>query len=134
MLIEKTKIQNEGGIRQAATSALGYIGRYHKERTNIVRHLKHLLNDDSIHIRNTAFASLGNVFEYSKDQQMSQDLNQKKIDETNDFVRETAEKSISLINENAPASQDLLLEKSLLKDKHYKTREIEQMEKCIALY
>jgi aminopeptidase N len=134
MLIGKTKIGNGAGLRQAATSALGYIARYHKERTNIVRHLQHLLDDESIHIRNTAFASLGNVFEYSKDQQISQELNRKKKGEDNDFVRETAEKSISLINENAPASRDFVSEKSLLKDKQYKTREIEHMEKCIALY
>jgi aminopeptidase N len=134
LLIQKTNMGNEARLRQAATSALGYVARYHNERTNIVSHLKGLLNDRSIHVRNTAFASLANTFEYSKDQQIIQELKQKIKEEDNDFVIETAERSVSLINENRPTSLFLTSEKSLLRDREYKLREIEDMEKCIVLY
>ena len=45
VIIEKSKIGNESRLRQTAASALGYVAKYHKERTNIIDHLKTLLND-----------------------------------------------------------------------------------------
>jgi aminopeptidase N len=133
-LIEKSKIGNDARVRQTATSALGYLARYRKERTNIIGHLKSLLNDESIHIRNTAYASLGNAFQYTQDAKIIQDLKLVIKNEDNEFVKQTAQRSMDLINLSHPQSHSLTSEKSLSKDKNYKITTIEDMEKRIVMY
>jgi hypothetical protein len=133
ILIEKSKIGNESRLRQTATSSLGYIAKYHKERANIINNLIHLLNDDSIHIRNTAYASLGNTFQYSNDSNILQTLRQTVRDEVNGHIRQTAENTIRVIEETIP-NTTLTIQKNLLKDTNYKLKEIEDLEMDIALY
>jgi aminopeptidase N len=132
ILIEKSKVGNESRLRQTATSSLGYIAKYHKERANIFNNLVNLLDDDSIHIRNTAYASLGNAFQYSKDSNILQKLRQTLKDEFNGHVRQTAEKSLRVIEETIPST--LTRQKKLLQDTNYKLKEIEDLERDIALY
>ena len=134
VLIEKSKIGNESGLRQTATSALGYVAKYHKDRTNTIEHLKTLLEDQSIHVRNTSYSSLGNAFAYSQDQNMNRELKQKLEKEDNDFVKQTGASSINLINESVSSRMPLVAEKSLLKDNSYKLNDIEEMERTISLY
>ena len=134
VLIEKSKIGNESRLRQTAASALGYVAKYHKERTNIIDHLKTLLNDESIHIRNTSYASLGNVFAGSQNPVINQELKQKIEKEDNEFVKQTGERSLKLINESASAQIALGSEKSLLKEGNYKINNIEDMEKNITMF
>ena len=134
ILIEKSKIGNESRLRQTATSALGYVTKYHKDRTNAIEHLKTLLEDQSIHVRNTSYSSLGNTFAYSQDQNMNRELKQKLEKEDNDFVKQTGLSSINLINESISSRMPLVAEKSLLKDNSYKLNDIEEMERTICLY
>jgi aminopeptidase N len=134
ILIEKSKVGNEGRIRQTATSALGYLARNYKDRTSIITHLKELLNDGSIHIRNSAYASLCNAFRYTQDTQIVQDLKQAISDEGSEFVKQTANRSIRLIEEGPPPSHLLASEKSSLTDRYYKVKTIEDMEKRIVIY
>ena len=134
VLIEKSKIGNESRLRQTAASALGYVAKYHKERTNIIDHLKTLLNDESIHIRNTSYASLGNVFAGSQNPVINQELKQKIEKEDNEFVKQTGERSLKLINESASAQIALGSKKSLLKEGNYKINNIEDMEKNITMF
>jgi aminopeptidase N len=134
ILIEKSKIGNDDRIRQTATSTLGYLSRYYKDRNRIVTHLKGLLNDGSIHIRNTAYASLGNAFRYMQDRQIVQDLKQGVLNEGSEFVKQTANRSINLIEKSPPQSHLLASERSSLKDTNYKVKTIEDIEKRIVLY
>jgi aminopeptidase N len=134
MLIEKSKTGNDARVRQTATSALGYLARYHENKMNIIIHLKSLLNDESIHIRNTAYASLGNALQYTQDTKMIQDLKQAINNEDNEFVKQTAQRSMNVINDSPPPSHSLASEKSLLKDRNHKIRTIEVMEKRIVMY
>jgi aminopeptidase N len=133
-LIESSKIANEARLRQTATSALGYLAGYHKERRESINHLKSLLNDESIHIRNTAYASLGNVFQYTQDTKVIQDLDKVLANEDDEFVKQTADRSMKLIRESPPQSQLFAVGKSLLKDRNYKIPIIEDMEKRIVVY
>jgi len=134
ILFEKSKIGSDSRIRQTSTSALGYLARIHKERTNIVENLKNLLNDKSIHIRNTAYAALGNAFEYSQDQNIIKNLNENIKSEGNEFVKQTAETSIAMIRKDQARSASLISEKSLLKDRKYKSKIIEDIERHISLH
>ena len=132
--IEKSQIGNESTLRQSAISSLGYIARYHKYHTKIVDQLKSLLSDKSLYVRNTAFASIGNIFEYSQDVQLSQNILQKIKEEDNSFVKKTANKALQLINKKPPLEMNLAVEKSFLKDKDYRIEEIDALEKSITLY
>ena len=133
ILLQKSKMGSDARIRQTSTSALGYLARYHKDRTNIVGNLKNLLNDKSIHIRNTAYAALGNAFEYSQDQNIIKNLNENIKSEDNEFVKQTAEASIAMIRKEQDMSPSLISEKSSLKEKKYKSKIVEDMEKHISL-
>jgi len=134
ILIEKSKRGNDDRIRQAATSALGYLARYYKGRSNIVMHLKDLLNDGSIHIRNTAYASLGNAFRYVQDTKMAQDLKQAVLSEASEFVRQTARRSIDLVEKSPPPSHQLASERLSLKGINYKLKTVQDMEERIVIY
>jgi len=134
ILIEKSKRGNDDRIRQAAISALGYLARYYKERSHTITNLKGLLNDGSIHIRNTAYASLGNAFSYVQDKQISQDLKQAVLNEASEFVKQTAKRSINLIEKSPPTSHQLASEKLSLKGTNYKLKIIQDMEERIVIY
>lgn len=134
ILIEKSKIGNDDRIRQSATSTLGYLARYYKDRNHIITHLKGLLNDGSVHIRNTAYASLGNAFQYTQDTQIVRDLKQAVGKEGSEFVKQTANRSINLVEKSPPSSHLLASERSSLKNTNYKVKTIEDMEKRIVLY
>jgi aminopeptidase N len=134
-LIDKSKRDNDDRIRQAALSALGYLARYHKDRSNtIVTHIKSQLNDGSIHIRNTAYASLGNASRYSQDAKITQDLKQAVLNETSEFVKQTAKRSIDLVEQSPPQSHQLVSEKLSLKGTNYKFKTIQDMEERIVIY
>lgn len=133
-LIEKCKTGNDARVRQSATSALGYLARYHEDKRNIIDHLKNMLRDESIHVRNTAYASLGNIFESTQDTKIIQDVKQVIKNEDNEFVKRTARRSMNLINKSHPPSHSLASEKSLLKDGNYKLKTIESMENTIVMY
>ena len=100
ILHEKCKVEEDPLIRQKAISVLGYIAKFYKDKSNTIDLLKGLLNDDSIHIRNTAYAAIGNIFEYSKDETIIREIENKTKDEDNEFVRQTAKRSLSIINKN----------------------------------
>jgi len=113
---------------------LGYLARYYKERSHTITNLKGLLNDGSIHIRNTAYASLGNAFSYVQDKQISQDLKQAVLNEASEFVKQTAKRSINLIEKSPPTSHQLASEKLSLKGTNYKLKIIQDMEERIVIY
>ena len=116
-------------------SALGYLARYHKDRSStIVTHLKGQLNDGSIHIRNTAYASLGNASRYSQDAKIAQDLKQAVLNEASEFVKQTAKRSIDLVEQSPPPSHQLVSEKLSLKGTNYKFKTIQDMEERIVIY
>jgi len=127
-LIEKCKTGNDARVRQSATSALGYLARYHEDKKNIIDHLENMLRDESIHVRNTAYASLGNIFESTQDTKIIQDVKHAIKNEDKEFVKRTARRSINLIKKSHPSSHSLASEKSLLKDGNYKLKMIENME------
>ena len=93
-----------------------------------------MLNDDSIHIRNTAYAAIGNIFEYSKDETIIREIENKTKDEDNEFVRQTAKRSLNIINKSLSPGSIRSDDRSLLKEKNYKTRIVEDMERSIVLY
>jgi aminopeptidase N len=134
ILLEKSKIGNDSRIRQTSISALGYLARYYKERTNIVDNLKNLLNDKSIHLRNTAYTALGNAFEYSQDQDIMNNLSENMKREDNEFVKQTAETSITMIKKSKPLSSSLTKEKGMLKERKYKSKIIDDLERHISLH
>ena len=93
-----------------------------------------MLNDESIHIRNTSYGSLGNAFARSQNQVINQELRQKIEKEDNQFVKQTGERSLKLINESASSQIPLASAILLLKEKNYKINDIEDMEKNIIMY
>jgi aminopeptidase N len=92
LLIEKSKAGNESTQRQSAVSALGYIAKYQKDQKDIKEHLKSLLTDDSLHVRNTAFSSIGNALAHSQDEETIRELKEKIKAEGNEFVKKTGKK------------------------------------------
>ena len=100
----------------------------------IVTHIKGQLNDGSIHIRNTAYASLGNASKYSQDAKITQDLKQAVLNEASEFVKQTAKRSIDLVEQSPPQSHQLVSEKLYLKGTNYKFKTIHDMEERIVIY
>jgi len=85
-------------------------------------------------ITNTAYASLGNAFSYVQDIQIAQDLKQAVLNEASEFVKQTAKRSIDLIEKSSPPSHQLASEKLSLKDTNYKVKIIQDMEERIVIY
>jgi aminopeptidase N len=134
LLIEKSKAGNESTQRQSAVSALGYIAKYQKDQKDIKEHLKSLLTDDSLHVRNTAFSSIGNALAHSQDEETIRELKEKIKAEGNEFVKKTGKKSVMLISKATGPQLSTALEKPTLKEKSHRIDEIDRMEKSIVLH
>jgi HEAT repeat protein len=133
LLINKTRYGNESRLRRAAASALGYLGKNRKGEIKNVECLKGLLNDESVHVRNTACAALGNALENTRDLSALAELKRLAEHDPDGQVRITAKEAIDIIEGNEKAKEDVPTKVGEADriDSKYKSKKIELMEKRI---
>ena len=98
--INKSKIGLYFRIRRTAISCLGFLGqRYKDERPVIFQHLRTLLTDPFIHVRNSTCAALGNAFRNSQDPEVIAELEKVIENDSDGNVVRSAIESIEMIKE-----------------------------------
>ena len=98
--INKSKIGLYFRIRRTAISCLGFLGqRYKDERPVIFQHLRTLLTDPFVHVRNSTCAALGNAFRNSQDPEVIAELEKVIENDSDGNVVRTAIESIKIIKE-----------------------------------
>ena len=96
--INKSKIGLYFRIRRTAISCLGFLGqRYKDERPVIFQHLRTLLTDPFVHVRNSTCAALGNAFRNSQDPEVIAELEKVIENDSDGNVVRTAIESIKII-------------------------------------
>jgi len=98
--INKSKIGLYFRIRRTAISCLGFLAqKYKDERPLIFQHLRILLTDPFVHVRNSTCAALGNAFRNSQDPQVIAELEKVIENDSEGSVVRTAIESIEMIKE-----------------------------------
>jgi aminopeptidase N len=98
--INKSNIGFYFRIRRTAISCLGFLGqRYKDERPVIFQHLRTLLTDPFVHVRNSTCAALGNAFRNSQDPVVIAELEKVIENDSDGNVVRTAIESIKIIKE-----------------------------------
>ncbi len=100
LYFNKTKIGLYFRIRRTSISCLGFLGqRYSEERTLIFQHLKDLLNDPFVHVRNSTCVALGNTFRNTQDPRVIVELEKVVENDPDGNVVRSAIESLRIIKE-----------------------------------
>jgi aminopeptidase N len=133
-IIDKIKSVKESRLRRAATSSLGYIARYDKNSAKVVDHLKELLYDESVYVRNTACVAIANALEGTNDPAAIQALSKIASEDANPIVRATARSCIDVVKDhvNAKGNFGVLGEETKI-DSKYKSEKFDMLEEIRVL-
>ena len=100
LYFNKTKIGLYFRVRRTAIFCLGFLGqRYAEERPLIFQHLKDLLADPFVQVRNSTCAALGNAFRNTQDREVIEELEKVVENDSDGNVVRTAIESINIIKE-----------------------------------
>lgn len=129
LLIEKTKTVKESRLKRTATSSLGYMARYGKNRSNIVNRLIELLHDESLYVRNSACAAIANALEGTNDDHAKKVLKKVSDEDVNPIVRATAKACIDIVKDHLQTTGKVgLLEKETAINSKYQSEKFELLD------
>jgi aminopeptidase N len=127
--VNKSKIGLYFRIRRTAISCLGFLGqRYKDERPVIFQHLRTLLTDPFVHVRNSTCAALGNAFRNSQDSEVIAELEKVIENDSDGNIVRTAIESIKMIKE---VEKKEISDKDRESELYLRSKKIEAMENRI---
>jgi len=128
-IIEKTNSVKESRLKRTATSSLGYMARYEKNRSKIVNHLIELLHDESLYVRNSACVAIANALEGTNDENAIEEIRKVSVEDVNPIVRTTAKTCINIVKDNLQDTGKVgLLEKETTINSKYQSEKFDLLD------